>query len=164
MLGVRVQVCFLRVSAVSPVHLTRFFIDTYKQLTFYFCPCFFSTSIFDYRSLLFFRSQVQEDSGNTVSGRTEDLSSLLHCGLCYQQKTRRHEVMFRLSLFIVFLPAHLLCRCMIPQSISASSLSVPTSLHSAKVFFHGSGTSVLCFYFTPCSSAVNFFKPLKTPP
>nr|KAF6472768.1 TPD52 like 2 [Molossus molossus] len=35
--------------------------------------------------------QLQEDSGNSLSGGTEDLCCPLHCGLCHQQETRGYE-------------------------------------------------------------------------
>lgn len=36
--------------------------------------------------------QLQEDSGNSLPGRPEDLSCPVHCGLCHQQEAWRHEV------------------------------------------------------------------------
>ncbi|XP_053055648.1 tumor protein D54 isoform X4 [Acinonyx jubatus] len=36
--------------------------------------------------------QLQEDSGNFLSGGTEDVRCPVHCGLCHQQKARRYEM------------------------------------------------------------------------
>lgn len=41
---------------------------------------------------LVFSSQLQEDSGNFLSGGTEDVSCPVHHGLCHQQKAWRYEV------------------------------------------------------------------------
>nr|KAF6331230.1 TPD52 like 2 [Myotis myotis] len=35
--------------------------------------------------------QLQEDSGDSLSGGTEDFSCPVHCGLCHQQEARGHE-------------------------------------------------------------------------
>lgn len=39
-----------------------------------------------------FSFQLQEDPGNPLSGRTEDLSSPVHHGLCHQPEAWGHEV------------------------------------------------------------------------
>ncbi|XP_013362940.1 PREDICTED: tumor protein D54 isoform X6 [Chinchilla lanigera] len=43
-------------------------------------------------------AKLQEDPGNSLSGRTEDICCLVHHGLCHQQEAWRHEELCHLQV------------------------------------------------------------------